>query len=205
MNVRRNTAPLCAAAVSLALALPAASVGHQAATLSGGKLTITGDKHGKLNDLVTIEYDARDKELVIGNDIFGGHPAVCSPDATHPQRVFHCPAGLISRIHVATGSGSDEVIASTPAGTPITAELGAGKDSFQGGAEADSVNGGADGDKIHGGGGRDLLKGAGASDKLFGQGGSDSLFGGGGADQLFGGGGSDDCDPGPVRGKQQSC
>jgi Ca2+-binding RTX toxin-like protein len=205
MILRRITLPVCASAIAFVLALPATSAGHQAASLSGGKLTITGDKHGKLNDLVTIEYDGHDQEVVIGNDIFAGHPAACSPDPTHPQRVFRCPASLISQIRVETGSGSDEVIASIPAGTPIDVALGSGQDSFQGGKEVDRVSGGAGGDKAFGGGGDDVLRGGGSSDKLFGQSGADSLFGGGGADQLFGGGGNDDCDSGPVRGKQESC
>jgi hypothetical protein len=209
MNGKRRILILCLAVATCGVVLPAAASGHQLATLSGGVMTITGDQEHngepKHNDLVTVEYDADRNELIFGQDVFGPHPSQCSPDQTHPQRIIHCPAGLISRVRVDSGIGSDDVSASTPADVPVDAILGTGKDSFQGGREVDTVNGGLDGDKIFGGAGGDVLKGAGASDKLYGQGGADSLFGGGGADQLFGGGGNDNCDPGPVAGKQQSC
>jgi Ca2+-binding RTX toxin-like protein len=185
-----------ACAVTVALAFPAASAAHQLATLSGGLLTITGDQQGKFNDLVTIQYDPGAKELVIGNDVFGPHPAPCSPDSVHPQRIIHCPAGLISSIRIETVTGLDQVTASA-AGTPIEAVLGAGKDSFQGGPEVDTVLGGPDGDKAYGGGGGDKLNGGGSSDRLYGEGGADSLLGGGAADQLFGGPGADFLNAGP--------
>jgi Ca2+-binding RTX toxin-like protein len=192
---------LAAGVLIIALALPAASAGHQSATLSGGQLTITGDQQGKFNDLVTIQYDAGANELVIGNDVFGPHPAPCSPDAGHPLRIIHCPAALISRIRIETITGSDEVTASAPAETPIEAALGPDNDSFQGGPEVDTVRGGPGEDKAYGGGGGDKLNGGGSSDRLYGQGGADSLFGGGAADQLFGGSGIDVLNAGPGKDK----
>jgi Ca2+-binding RTX toxin-like protein len=203
---------LAAAGVAAALALPAASPAHQVATLSGGQLTIAGDRQNKLNDLITLDYDSSRDELVIGNDIFGPHPFKCTPDAVHPERIIHCPASLISSIQIESGAGSDSVIASVP--VPIQAVMGAGNDSFQGGSEVDTVRGGSGSDKAYGGAGRDKLSGGGGTDKLFGGGcadklfgggGADKLFGGGGADKLFGDGGKDHCVPGPGRGKEISC
>jgi Ca2+-binding RTX toxin-like protein len=182
---------LAAGLLAVALALPTASAGHQVATLSGGQLTITGDQQSKFNDLVTIQYDAGADKLVVGNDVFGAHPAGCSDDPVHPQRIFHCPADLISEIRIETVTGLDQVTVSAPAGTPVDADLGPDNDSFQGGPEVDKVLGGPGGDKAFGGAGKDTLNGGGSSDRLYGQGGADSLLGGGAADQLFGGGGAD--------------
>jgi hypothetical protein len=197
------SACLAAGILAAVLALPAASPAHQVATLSGGQLTIAGDQQNKLNDLITLDYDSSRNELVIGNDVFGRHPAQCSPDAVHSERIIHCPVSLISAIQIDAGAGSDSVIASVP--VPIQASMGAGNDSFQGGAEVDTVRGGSGSDKTYGGAGRDKLSGGGGTDKLFGQGGADKLFGGAGADKLFGGGGNDQCDRGPGRGKEFSC
>lgn len=205
------------------LALPAVSPAHQVATLSGGVLTITGDQRAKLNDLVTLDYDSSRDELVIGNDIFGGHPAECTPDTAHPQRIFHCPAALISAIRIDAGTGSDAVVVTGALSAPLQAAMGGGKDSFTGGPEVDSVSGGGGGDKAelgagndsasmggasdkaYGGPGADVIRGGSASDKLFGEGGADSLFGGGAADKLLAGPGDDQCDTGPGGGKEVSC
>jgi Ca2+-binding RTX toxin-like protein len=214
--VRRRALQLaCLVGVlTVALLLPAASAGHQVATLSDGQLTITGDQQGKFNDLVTIQYDAGANELVVGNDVFGTHPAPCTPDSVHPQRIIHCPASLISSIRIDALTGLDQVTASAPAGTPIEAVLGADNDAFQGGPEVDTVLGGPGGDKAYGGAGNDKLNGGGSSDRLYGQGGADSLLGGGAADQLFGGGGadllnggsgSDKCNGGGGKDEQISC
>jgi hypothetical protein len=212
---------LAAGGVAAALALPAASPAHQVATLSGGQLTIAGDQQNKLNDLITLDYDSSRNELVIGNDIFGRHPARCTPDAVHSERIIHCPASLISAIQIDAGAGSDSVIASVP--VPIQASMGAGNDSFQGGSEVDTVRGGPGSDKAslgagddtasmgggtdkaYGGPGNDTLKGGAAGDKLSGQGGADWLLGGGGHDQLLAGGGQDRCNGGPGGAKQISC
>jgi hypothetical protein len=170
-----------------ALTLAAASPAHQVASLSGGQLKISGDLRHKPNDLITLDYDSSRDEVVIGNDIFGGHPRRCRPDAAHPQRIFHCPASLISSVQIEAGHGSDRVIAKLPASIPLQARMSAGNDAFEGGPEIDTVRGGS------------------GSDKLYGRGGDDTLFGGGAADKLFGGGGNDTCVPGPGRGKLSSC
>jgi Ca2+-binding RTX toxin-like protein len=215
---------LAAACAAVFLALPVASGAHQAATLSGGLLTITGDQLGKLNDLVTVEYDASRDELVIGNDIFAGHPSECAPDAAHPQRIFRCPAALVSAIRIETGTGSDAVIVTGLASVPVQAVMGGGKDSFTGGPEVDSVSGGGGGDKAELGAGDDSASMGGGSDKadlgdgddgasmgggsdkayggpgadaIKGGGASDKLFGEGGADSLFGGGAADKLLGGP--------
>jgi Ca2+-binding RTX toxin-like protein len=191
--------------IAAALALPAASPAHQVATLSGGQLAIVGDQQNKLNDLITLDYDASTDELVFGQDVFGPHPSECSPDATNPQRIIHCPASLISTIQIESGAGSDSVIANLPARMAVQASLGAGNDSFQGGSEVDTVSGGSGSDKVFGGSGNDKLKGGTGSDKLLGQGGDDNLIGGPGADKLIGGGGNDQCNGGPGHGKEISC
>ena len=201
----RLFACLAAAVVAATLALPAASPAHQVATLSGGQLTIAGDQQNKLNDLITLDYDASTDELVFGQDVFGSHPSECSPDAAHPQRIIHCPASLISTIQIESGAGSDSVIANLPARMAVQASLGAGNDSFQGGSEVDQVTMGAGGDKADGGPGQDVIKGGSGSDKLHGGPGADSLFGGTSPDKLFGDGGKDHCVPGPGRGKEISC
>ena len=201
----RLFACLAAAVVAATLALPAASPAHQVATLSGGQLTIAGDQQNKLNDLITLDYDASTDELVFGQDVFGPHPSECSPDAANPQRVIHCPASLISTIQIESGAGSDSVIANLPARMAVQASLGAGNDSFQGGSEVDQVTMGAGGDKADGGPGQDVIKGGSGSDKLHGGPGADSLFGGTSPDKLFGDGGKDHCVPGPGHGKEISC
>jgi len=178
---------LAASVVVAALGIPGVAPAHQAATLSGGQLTIAGDRLHKLNDLITLEYDAGRDEIVIGNDIFSGHPHRCHRDAAHPQRIFHCPASLISSVRIEAGAGNDSVIAKLPANVTVHADLGPGNDSFRGGAEVDVVAGGPGDDKIDGGGGDDTLRG------------------GAGGDKLLGGGGSDRCEPGPGGGKQVSC
>ena len=57
-----------------ALALPAVAPAHQIADLSGGVMTITGDRPlgdiPKPNDLITVDYDASAKEFVFGQDLF---------------------------------------------------------------------------------------------------------------------------------------
>ena len=183
------------------LALPAASPAHQIADLSGGVMTITGDRPlgdiPKPNDLITIDYDAGAKEFVFGQDLFEGHPAVCSPDSVNPQRIIHCPASAISSIVIRAGIGSDTVCADATTGAPkggearaackdvqsasdmpLKVSMGPGADRFQGGPEKDNANGGS---------------------------GSDQLYGGGGADKLFGGPGNDTCNPGGGVGKENSC
>lgn len=201
----RLFACLASAVAAAALALPAASPAHQVATLSGGQLTIAGDQQNKLNDLITLDYDASTDELVFGQDVFGPHPSECSPDAAHPQRIIHCPASLISTIQIESGAGSDSVIANLPARMAVQASLGAGNDSFQGGSEVDLVTMGAGGDKADGGPGQDVIKGGSGSDKLHGGPGADSLFGGTSPDKLFGDGGKDHCVPGPGHGEEISC
>jgi Ca2+-binding RTX toxin-like protein len=190
--------------MAVAIALPALGSAHQLATLDGGRLTITGDQQGKLNDLITIKYDSSASELVIGNDVFGPHPAPCRPDSVNPERVIHCPASLISEIFIDSGTGNDNMTAALPA-TPIQAVMGAGNDSFLGGSEVDVVNLGSGSDKADGGPGNDRLRGGPGSDKLRGGPGADSLFGGASPDKLFGGPGNDQCSPGSGRGKQLSC
>ena len=196
---------LVAGGIAAALALPAASPAHQVATLSGGQLTIAGDQQNKLNDLITIDYDASTDELVFGQDVFGPHPSECSPDAAQPERIIHCPASLISAIQINSGGGSDEVNANLPADMTIVVSTGAGGDSFTGGPEVDQVTMGSGSDKADGGPGNDVIKGGSGSDKLHGGPGADSLFGGTSPDKLFGDGGKDHCVPGPGRGKEISC
>jgi Ca2+-binding RTX toxin-like protein len=197
------------AAIAVALALPALASAHQSASLSAGELTITGDFQGKPNDLITLSYDSGANEIVIGNDIFDGHPSECSPDSANPLRIFHCPAALITSVEIEAGAGNNQIDASLPAGVPVLASATAGNNNFTGGPEADNVTTGSGSDKVDlgdgddfaslgggsdkafGGSGGDSLKGGGGSDKLLGQGGPDSLFGGGGSDKLFGQGGAD--------------
>ena len=183
--------------LAAALALPVAAAGHQVANLSGGVMTITGDQEHegqpKPNDLVTVDYDSGANEFIFGQDVFGPHPGQCSPDSVHPLRIIHCPAALISQIHIDSGIGLDDVTVSVPAGTPVEVNLGADNDSFEGGSEVDKVLGGPGGDKVFGGGAADILNGGGSSDKLYGQGGADKLFGGAASDKLFGGPGNDTC------------
>jgi Ca2+-binding RTX toxin-like protein len=192
-----------------ALALPAVAPAHQIADLSGGVMTITGDRPlgdiPKPNDLITIDYDASAKEFVFGQDLFEGHPAVCSPDSTNPQRIIHCPASAISSIVIKAGIGSDTVCADSLTGAPngeasaackdvsltrnasLKVSMGSGSDRFQGGPEKDNANGGP------------------GSDQLYGGGGADKLFGGPAPDRLFGGPGNDTCKPGGGVGKESSC
>jgi Ca2+-binding RTX toxin-like protein len=203
----------CTAACALAalMAVPALSGGHQVANLSNGTITINGDQdsqsgEAKPNDLITVEYDAGRNEFVFGQDIFDGRPAQCDPDAVNPQRVFHCPASLISAIRIASGGGSDEVDVSIPPGkASVLVSLGSGNDAFNGGAEVDKVSGGSGSDKAYGGGNDDLLFGNGDSDKLLGEGGDDVLSGGPAPDKLIGGSGKDRCDSGSGSGKEISC
>jgi hypothetical protein len=193
-----------------ALILPAAAPAHQIADLSGGVMTITGDRPlgdiPKPNDLITIDYDAGANEFIFGQDLFEGHPDVCSPDPVNPQRIIHCPASAISSIVIRAGIGSDTVCAA-PAPTakaggdagpackkahftadmPLKVSMGPGADRFQGGPEKDNVNGGS------------------GSDQLYGAGGADKLFGGPAPDKLFGGPGNDTCKPGGGVGKESSC
>lgn len=231
----RATFVACLAVLAAALALPAAAAAHQRATLSGGVLTITGDYPAsgeglpsppgtpKPNDLVTVDFDASANEFIFGQDVFGPHPAECSPDAEHPQRIIHCPASLIDLIVVRAGIGSDTVCADSLRGAPndearaacadvnlasdasLKVSMGSGGDRFQGGREKDNAKGGSGSDQLYGGGGRDKLYGNGSSDKLFGDGGADKLFGGAAPDKIFGGGGNDRCKPGGGVGKQSSC
>jgi Ca2+-binding RTX toxin-like protein len=233
----RRTIFTCLLAASLLAALvgAGASQAHQRATLSSGVLTITGDYPAsgvgapsppgtpKPNDLVTVDFDASDNEFIFGQDVFGPHPAQCSPDADNPQRIIHCPASLIDLIVVRAGIGSDTVCADSLTGAPndearaacrdvnlasnasLKVSMGSGGDRFQGGPEKDNASGGPGSDQLYGGGGKDRLTGGGSSDKLFGQGGADKLFGGGAPDKLFGGPGNDDCRPGGGVGKEKSC
>jgi Ca2+-binding RTX toxin-like protein len=200
---------LCAGAA--ALALPALSGGHQVASLDSGTITINGDQASpsgepKPNDLITVDYDASRDELVFGQDIFDGRPAQCDPDGANPQRVFHCPASLITTIRIASGGGSDEVDVNIPPGkAAVQVSLGSGNDAFYGDSEVDKVSGGSGSDKEYGGSGDDLLFGNGDSDKLLGQGGDDVLSGGPAPDQLSGGSGKDRCDGGSGVGKEISC
>ncbi len=210
--MNRSRAILLAAVASCAAALlaPGAATAHQRATLSGGTLRITGDHPlgniPKPNDLVTIDYDASAKEFIFGQDIFGTHPAQCSPDPEHRQRIIHCPASRISKIVVKAGIGSDTVCADSvrnaPKGgdaraacrnlnmtsdQPLKVSMGPGADRFQGGPEKDNVNGGP------------------GSDQLYGGGGADKLFGGPAPDKIFGGPGNDQCHPGGGVGKVRGC
>jgi Ca2+-binding RTX toxin-like protein len=200
---------LCAGAA--ALALPAFSGGHQVAELTNGTITINGDQASqsgepKPNDLITVDYDAGKDELIFGQDIFDGRPAQCDPDGANPQRVFHCPASLITTIRIASGGGSDEVDVNIPPGkASVLVLLGSGNDAFHGGAEVDKVSGGSGSDKAYGGGNDDVLFGNGDSDKLLGEGGDDVLSGGPAPDKLIGGSGKDRCDSGSGSGKQISC
>jgi Ca2+-binding RTX toxin-like protein len=199
---------LAAAMAVVALALPALASAHQIANLSGGVMTITGDQPlgdiPKPNDLITVDWDAANNEYIFGQDLFYGHPAVCSPDATNPQRIIHCPASAISSIVIKAGIGSDTVCADAVTGAPgeagpacadvhltrsanLKVSMGPGSDRFQGGPEKDNANGGS------------------GSDKLYGGGGADKLFGGPAPDKLFGDGGNDKCVPGPGVGKEFSC
>jgi Ca2+-binding RTX toxin-like protein len=207
--VTRSARHLALAAACLAgwLALPATAAGHQKATLGDGVLTIIGDYASpagepKPNDLVTLEVAGGD--LVVGNDVFGPHPTQCAPSAENPQRVILCPLSLISSVQIDTGIGSDSVVAlGLP--VPITAALGSGNDSFQGGSEFDTVSGGSGSDKAFLGAGRDTASMGSGTDKAYGGAGRDILKGGGASDQLFGGGGNDECRPGPGSGKEISC
>ena len=207
----RASLSACLAAIMAvaALALPAVAPAHQIADLSGGVMTITGDRPlgdiPKPNDLITIDYDAGAKEFVFGQDLFEGHPAVCSPDSVNPQRIIHCPASAISSIVIRAGIGSDTVCADAVIGAPngearaackdvqsasdmpLKVSMGSGSDRFQGGPEKDNANGGP------------------GSDQLYGGGGADKLFGGPAPDKLFGGPGNDQCHPGGGTGKESSC
>jgi Ca2+-binding RTX toxin-like protein len=210
-----NRPRLVACALTCALAallvVPALSGGHQVASLANGTITINGDQDSpagdpKPNDLITVDYDAARDQFVFGQDIFDGRPAQCDPDAANPQRVFHCPASLITTIRIASGGGSDEVDVNIPPGkAAVQVLLGSGNDAFYGGAEVDKVNGGSGSDKAYGGSGDDVLLGSGDSDKLYGQGGDDTLSGGPAPDQLIGGSGDDHCDGGPGQGKETGC
>ena len=192
-----------------ALALPAVAPAHQIADLSGGVMTITGDQPlgdiPKPNDLITVDYDAASNEYIFGQDLFYGHPAVCSPDPDNPQRIIHCPAASISSIVINAGIGSDTVCADSLSGAPngearaactdvhlasnasLKVSMGSGADRFQGGPEKDNANGGP------------------GSDQLYGGGGADKLFGGPAPDRLFGGPGNDQCHPGGGVGKVRGC
>lgn len=195
---------LCAGAT--ALALPALSGGHQVATLADGTITIVGDQQNKPNDLITVDYDGGRDELIFGQDVFGSHPAQCSPDAEHPQRIIHCPASSISTIQIASGAGSDEVDVDIPPGkAAVQVSLGSGNDAFYGDSEVDKVSGGPGSDKEYGGSGDDVLFGNGDSDKLLGQAGDDLLSGGPAPDQLIGGAGEDRCNGGSGNGKESGC
>ena len=201
---------LAAIATSAGLAFAGGAPAHQIADLSGGVMTITGDRPlgdiPKPNDLITIDYDASAKEFVFGQDLFEGHPAVCSPDSTNPQRIIHCPASAIDSIVIRAGIGSDTVCADATTGAPkggdaraackdvqsasdmpLKVSMGPGADRFQGGPEKDNANGGS------------------GSDQLYGGGGADKLFGGPAPDKLFGGPGNDQCHPGGGTGKESSC
>jgi Ca2+-binding RTX toxin-like protein len=203
----------CAAACALAalMVVPGLSGGHQVANLEGGTITINGDQASqsgepKPNDLITVDYDAARDELVFGQDIFEGRPAQCDPDGANPQRVFHCPASLISTIRIASGGGSDEVDVNIPPGkASVQVLLGSGSDAFNGGAEKDLVAGGSGSDKAYGGPGDDRLFGNGDSDKLLGEGGDDFLSGGPAPDKIIGGSGKDRCDSGSGSGKETGC
>jgi Ca2+-binding RTX toxin-like protein len=203
------SACLAAALAVVALAMPAVAPAHQIANLSGGVMTITGDQPlgdiPKPNDLITVDWDAANNEYIFGQDLFYGHPAVCSPDATNPQRIIHCPASAISSIVIKAGIGSDTVCADSLIGAPngealaacrdvsltrnasLKVSMGSGSDRFQGGPEKDNANGGS------------------GSDQLYGGGGADKLFGGPAPDRLFGGPGNDTCKPGGGVGKESSC
>lgn len=201
---------LAACAVAAALVLPAASAGHQRATISGGVLRITGDHPlgdiPKPNDLVTVDYDASANEFIFGQDIFGTHPSQCTDDPVNHQRIIHCPVSAISKIVIQAGIGSDTVCAGPVHGAkkggdagpackdvhfisdmPLKVSMGPGADRFQGGPEKDNVNGGS------------------GSDQLYGAGGADKLFGGPAPDKIFGGPGNDQCHPGGGVGKVRGC
>jgi hypothetical protein len=211
VNGSRASLSACLATIValVLLALPAATPAHQIADLSGGVMTITGDRPlgdiPKPNDLITINYDAGAKEFVFGQDLFEGHPAVCSSDSVNPQRIIHCPASAISSVVIRAGIGSDTVCADAVIGAPngearaackdvqsasdmpLKVSMGSGSDRFQGGPEKDNANGGS------------------GSDQLYGGGGADKLFGGPAPDRLFGGPGNDTCNPGGGVGKENSC
>ena len=193
------------------MAVPALSGGHQAADFADGTITIVGDRASqsgepKPNDLITVDYDAARGEFVFGQDMFEGRPAQCDPDGANPQRVFHCPASLISAIRIASGGGSDRVEVNIPPGkASVQVSLGSGNDAFYGDSEVDKVSGGSGSDKESGGAGDDILFGNGDSDKLLGQGGDDVLSGGPAPDQLSGGSGKDRCDSGSGQGKEVGC
>jgi Ca2+-binding RTX toxin-like protein len=115
MDFRRAFPCWLLMAVAL-LALPAATGAHQAASLGGGQLTITGDHPApngdpKPNDLIVLSYDAAANELVAGNDIFSGTPSQCHDDiASQGLGVIHCPAALVSQVTINAGDGNNKFV-----------------------------------------------------------------------------------------------
>lgn len=98
---------------------------------------------------------------------------------TNSVQVPSCTGGAFN---VTSGAGQDSVTADTGSAMDITANLGAGDDTFAGG----------DGNDIaYGGDGHDYLIRSAGNDQHFGEGGSDDIMGGPGNDVEDGGPGDD--------------
>ena len=111
----RRAFPCWLAIAGALLTLPAVASAHQAATLGGGQLTITGDKPApngdpKPNDLIVLSYDAAANELVAGNDIFSGAPSGCRDDNAAGLGIIHCPAALVSHVAINAGDGNNKFV-----------------------------------------------------------------------------------------------
>lgn len=130
-----------------------------------------------LTTLVLVLGDGNDEPVfqecfdVVDLDLGGG--------ATNRVQAPSCPGGAFN---VTSGAGQDTVSADTGSAVAITANLGAGDDTFTGG----------DGnDVVHGGDGHDYLVRSAGNDQHFGEGGNDDIMGGPGNDVEDGGPGDD--------------
>ncbi|HEX8488200.1 MAG TPA: hypothetical protein VF642_06635 [Propionibacteriaceae bacterium] len=186
---RAAVTALCGAAVvgglvpALTLTTPAAAATEKArvSVVAGGGAAYQGTRG---RDVVIVTRAGTNAAPLL--NFKGTAPltvgAGCTPVAGDSTRAL-CTApkdasGQLRGFTVSTGDGDDSVANATP-NVPITASLGAGRDS---------VNGGAGNDLLSGSDGDDLLRGHGGDDTLHGSFGADTLDGGAGNDDdLFGG------------------
>lgn len=190
---------------------------YQAAALDFSNVTLTGfevlefvDYGHALNLRMTLTTTqlAQFQRLVYGsiggdNDSFvialADNADVVLPAATQLTGLVLAEGGQLADLRqvdsdhipwVTGGSGGDRVLGPAAAAL-FRADLGGGRDRFDGLGAADQVTGGGGNDRLSGGAGRDSLAGNAGRDVLLGGAGSDLLNGGAGGDRLFGGAGAD--------------
>jgi len=190
--MRPAPASVGAAALAVALLLPAIAGAHSIVRVTGTEVTYLSSDATSLNTL-TLRQVGQDLELRDPTVDGGIDYGTCRPGETDASGFVvqtFCPRSRLSLVRIDLGEREDRLDVQLP--IAVQAIGGAGADTLKAAGLADVLVGGDGDDGLDGGGGNDNLIAGNGNDRLTGGAGDDQLQAGQGLDEVDGGEGDDD-------------